>query len=52
MRGGEGGPVTLAAFRARAEQRFDRLDLDGNGVITRAEQEQLRARRGANRGGD
>jgi hypothetical protein len=61
MRGGEGrgmrggrdrGPVTLAAFRAQAEQRFDRLDLDRNGVITRAEQEQLRAQRGAPRSGD
>jgi hypothetical protein len=52
MRGGEGGPVTLATFRARAGQRFDRLDLDGNGVITRAEQDQLRARRGAARSGD
>ena len=50
--GGERGPVTLATFRARAEQRFDRLDLDGNGVITRAEQDQLRAQRGAARGGD
>ena len=52
MRGGEQGPVTLATFRARAEQRFDRLDLDGNGIITRAEQDQLRAQRGAARSGD
>jgi hypothetical protein len=52
MRGGPRGPVTLAAFRARAEQRFDRLDLDRDGVITRAEQEQLRARRAAERSGD
>ncbi|HEX8192578.1 MAG TPA: hypothetical protein VF552_06720 [Allosphingosinicella sp.] len=47
MRGGERGPVTVAQFRERAEQRFDRLDLNGDGVITRAEQDQLRARRGA-----
>lgn len=47
-RGGD-GPTTLAQFRARAEQRFDRLDLDGNGVITAAEQAQLRAR-GSGRG--
>ncbi|MFN3387906.1 MAG: hypothetical protein ACK40O_03175 [Allosphingosinicella sp.] len=46
-RRGDGGPVTLAQFRARAEQRFDRLDLDGNGVITAAEQAELRAKRGA-----
>ena len=41
------GPVTLDQFRARAEQRFDRLDLDRNGVITAAEREQLRAQRSA-----
>ncbi|HEY0012092.1 MAG TPA: hypothetical protein VGB79_04480 [Allosphingosinicella sp.] len=57
MRGGEAGgigrgPVTVATFRAQAEQRFDRLDLDRDGVITRAEQEQLRAQRGAARSGD
>lgn len=48
-RGGDGtrGPVTLAQFRARAEQRFDRLDLNRDGVITAAEQAQLRARRAA-----
>lgn len=45
--GGERGPVTLAQFRAQAEQRFDRLDLNHDGVITRAEQEQLRAQRSA-----
>jgi Skp family chaperone for outer membrane proteins len=39
------GPTTLAQFRAQAEQRFDRLDLDRNGVITAAEQAQLRAQR-------
>ena len=44
-RGFQRGLATLADFRARAERRFDRHDLDGNGVITRAEQEQLRARR-------
>lgn len=57
-RGGrEGGPgaraggrfgspaTTLAEARAQAEQRFDRLDLDGNGVITAAEQAKLRAQR-------
>lgn len=41
-----GGPTTLAQFRAQAEQRFDRLDLDRNGVISAAEQAQLRAQRG------
>jgi hypothetical protein len=41
----EGGPTTLAGFRAQAEQRFERRDLDGNGVITAAEQAQLRAQR-------
>jgi hypothetical protein len=48
-RGGNGarGPVTLAQFRTRAERRFDRLDLNGDGVITAAEQEQLRAQRAA-----
>lgn len=57
MRGGRGGqrgergPITLAQFRAQAEQQFDRLDLDGNGVITRAEQEQLRAQRADRRTG-
>lgn len=45
-RGADRGPVTLAQYRAQAEQRFDRLDLDRNGVITRAEQEQLRSQRG------
>ena len=45
--GAERGPVTLAQFRAQAEQRFDRLDLDRNGVITTAEQAQLRAQRGS-----
>ena len=45
----EGGPTTLAAFRTQAEQRFDRLDLDGNGVITAAEQAQIRAK-GSSRG--
>lgn len=47
--GADRGPVTLAQFRAQAEQRFDRLDLDRDGVITQAEQEQLRTRRGAKR---
>ncbi|HEX8223111.1 MAG TPA: hypothetical protein VF605_04750 [Allosphingosinicella sp.] len=41
----EGRPTTVAEFRAQAEQRFDRLDLDRNGVITAAEQAQLRAQR-------
>lgn len=45
-RGADRGPVTLAQFRAQAEERFNRLDLDRNGVITQAEQEQLRAQRG------
>jgi len=51
-RGGEGGPrgerapVTLADFVERAGQRFDRLDLDRDGVITAAEQARLRAGRG------
>ncbi|HEX9933291.1 MAG TPA: hypothetical protein VGB08_10660 [Allosphingosinicella sp.] len=49
--GGERGPVTLAEFRDRAGERFDRLDLDRNGVISRAEQEQLRAARGGGRRG-
>ena len=49
MRGPGAGPVTLAQFVARATQRFDRLDLDRDGVITRAEQEQLRAQRAAAR---
>jgi TolA-binding protein len=43
---GERGPVTLAQFRAQAEARFDRLDLNHDGVITAAEQAQLRAQRG------
>ena len=48
--GAQRGPITLAQFRAEAEQRFDRLDLDRDGVITRAEQEQLRAQRAARTG--
>ena len=45
-RGSHAAPTTLAQFRAQAEQRFDRLDLDHNGVITAAEQAQLRTQRG------
>ena len=44
------GPVSRADFVARAVSRFDRLDLDRDGVITAAEQAQLRARRQAPRG--
>ena len=49
--GGRGGSsaTTLAEFRAQAEQRFDRLDLDRDGVITATEQAQLRARPGGRR---
>jgi hypothetical protein len=43
-RRGARGPVTLEQFRERALRRFDRLDADGNGVISVAEQEQARAR--------
>jgi hypothetical protein len=46
---GERGPVTLAQFTERAGQRFDRLDGNRDGVITQAEQAQLRAQRGAER---
>ena len=47
-RGGEGarGPVTLTDFKARAGERFDRLDPNHDGVITQVEQAQLRAQRG------
>jgi len=41
----ENRPTTLDEFRSQAEQRFDRLDLDSNGVITSAEQAQLRNQR-------
>ncbi len=44
-RGPGSPPTTLAEARAQAEQRFDRLDLDRNGVITAAEQAKLRAQR-------
>jgi hypothetical protein len=42
-----GMPTTLDEARAQAGERFDRLDLDGDGVITAAEQAQLRAQRSA-----
>jgi hypothetical protein len=44
-RGPGSPPTTLAEARAQAEQRFDRLDLDRDGVITAAEQAKLRAQR-------
>jgi len=37
-----GGTVTLAEFRARALQRFERLDADRDGRVTMAERRQVR----------
>ena len=44
-----GGDMTQAAFRDRAAQRFDRLDADHDGTVSRAE---MTAARSAMRGGD
>jgi hypothetical protein len=44
-----GGDMTQAAFRDRAAQRFDRLDADHDGTVSRAE---MTATRSAMRGGD
>lgn len=37
-----GGTVSLEQFRARALQRFERMDLDRNGTVTRDERRQAR----------
>lgn len=44
-----GAGMTQAAFRDRAVQRFDRLDADHDGTVSRAE---MTAARSAMRGGD
>jgi Ca2+-binding EF-hand superfamily protein len=41
--GGDGAPVTQAAFRDRALARFDAADLDRDGSVTREERRQARA---------
>jgi hypothetical protein len=40
---GANGVITQAEFRQRALERFDRMDLDRNGVVTAAERQQARA---------
>lgn len=40
-----GGTVSLEEFRARALQRFERLDGDNNGVVTREERREARQQR-------
>jgi hypothetical protein len=42
--------VTLQQFEAQALARFDKQDLDHNGVVTAAERQQARAERRAERG--
>ena len=42
---GSAQSVTQAQFQAQALARFDRLDLDRNGVVTAAERQQARAAR-------
>ncbi|MFN3944929.1 MAG: hypothetical protein ACK4K7_08365 [Allosphingosinicella sp.] len=52
---GEQGFVTAEQFQARALQRFDRMDLNNDGVVTAEERrqarEQMRQRGGERRGG-
>ena len=50
-RGAERLPVTLAEVEARAEARFTRLDLDGDGRLTTTERHAQRARMRAARTG-
>ena len=47
---GDGQSVTLADFEARALARFDRQDLNHDGVVTGDERQQARAARGQERG--
>ncbi|MGZ2411713.1 EF hand domain-containing protein [Sphingomonas sp. F9_3S_D5_B_2] len=43
---GDSASVTLAQFENQALARFDREDIDRNGVVTSAERQQARANRG------
>jgi len=50
---GDGGVTRAemeAAMMARVSRRFERLDADGNGIVTAAEAQNARKRRGAQRG--
>ena len=48
---GQDGVVTLAEFRARALQRFERLDANRDGIVTVAERQEVRQRIRAERQG-